>query len=107
MDQQTYEQKVRELKASHDDDAPRRLALLEQTHKAQLEFDRRRQEEKQQAAEASFKASMKRSYMQQPNATKADFERDYPSMRADHLKRTAAAADQASRAANRAMYRDN
>lgn len=106
MNQQTYEQKIREWKASNAPDAPARIAYLEQFFKTQQAEEEEKKTKARTAAEASFKRDMKLAYMQQPNATETDFERDYPTMRTEHFKKKALEADAAARASQRANYRD-
>ncbi len=52
---------------------------------------------KQIAAEASLKSSLKASYMANPAASDEDFERDYPQLKSDYLKREALRNDTIAR----------
>jgi hypothetical protein len=107
MDQQTYEQKIRDLKASSDPDAPARIARLEAFYKTQQADEKKADTNKREVAEASFKQSLKTAYMgANSNASEADFERDYPALRTAHMQKKAQQADAEARAASRSMYRD-
>ena len=105
MDQQTYNQKISELKNSGEADAPGRIAYLEKFYQTQQAEAAERDEKERREAEAYFKESLRQAYMQAPNATEAEFEREYPKMRADILRNKALNADQAARAAMLSGYR--
>lgn len=106
MNQQTYEHKLRELKASNAPDAPARVTYLEQFYKTQQAEEEEKKTKARNRAEASFKQSLKTAYMKQANASEADFERDYPVLRTAHMQQKARETDAAARAAQRAIYRD-
>ncbi len=107
MDQQTYEHKISELKASSAPDAPERIARLEQFYEQQLTEEKKAQAKKREAAEASFKQGLKTSYLQaNRNASEADFEKDYPALRTARMQRETQRIDAEARASARSMYRD-
>ena len=62
---------------------------------------------KQIAAEARLKSSLKASYMANPAATDEDFERDYPQLKSEYLKREALRNDVAARESMSRVIRDS
>jgi hypothetical protein len=77
------------------------LAKLDEEKKAAQDKRDAENKPKQIAAEASLKSSLRASYMATPAATNEDFERDYPQLRSDYLKREAMRNDAEMRESQR------
>lgn len=100
-----YERKIKELERSGDPDAASRIEYLRNFQKSE---EQRKADElrlKTERAEKRFKGDLKRAYLEQPNATEADFEREYPRLRSEHLNREALQQSASAKAVMSRNYR--
>ncbi len=99
MTQTELDQQINDINQSNDspENKTKRIDFLKKIYADHQTRTADEAKSRQQAAEADLKSRLKSSYMANPVATDADFERDYPILKSDYLRGEAMNKDAAAR----------
>lgn len=104
--EQERDQTLARQKADNAESRRKRLEKLEADKAAKQSERDAENKVKQQAAEATLKSRLKATYMANPAASVEDFERDYPQLKSDYLKREALRNDALARESHARSIRE-